>query len=431
MDTSYLEYVLASPGIDPTDHHSNSGSVIWTSSVLCITVFLMTIARLRVRWNLGTYGRDDAFIVGATFITLLFTICSIHGARQGLGKHIYDILLPDHSDPKLEATQSIAIPLFGSYVAYNLAIALVKLSIIASYLRIIPNMIFRRIMWGVGTSVVLLAVVECLTVIFECNPPESSWNWGIKRKYCINIPAFFYAVSSINTATDFGLWGAPLWFFLKSQMPRKKKVELGLLYVVGLAGCLFGLFRIGYLKGLTSPDITYTGALPLNNSMAEVCLGIIAANIPPLRPAFRIFRPVLEFFRPVLEWFRPVLEWFRPMLKWFRPMLEWFRPMRQWFQKLRGSPPVSIVPVDKETPANTPQVDVIPHFERRRTMSRVEAYGKSSRSDDIEMGDLDDDDFEGGFRQYLGSSMSSCRNTPSVTGTFGERGSATSVNDMV
>ncbi|KAH7419014.1 hypothetical protein BKA64DRAFT_649874 [Cadophora sp. MPI-SDFR-AT-0126] len=389
-DTSYFEGLQAGAGIDPNDHSSMSSSIIWTTSVLMAAVLFITVARMLVR---GGYryeshtmdrsrilGYDDYLMFAALVVTAFLAMCSIIGAWMGLGRHIMDILR-ENPDPKLEQTQSLIQTLYGCYVCYSVANALTKLSIIASYLRIFPGMHFRRAMWGLGIFVVLQALASVVTIIFECDPVESSWNWNVKRKKCIDIQLFFYITSAINTATDFALWAAPMPYFLKSHMSRKQRIELVLLYSIGLLSCLSGLFRLGQLKGLGSLDITYHGALPLNCSMGEVSLGIICACIPPLRPTFR---PILQKLRLVSR-----------------------------------TPPIDKC---KVTPVSTPQVSQHPYFERRRerALSRILEDGPEN---------IEFDEFEESFRQYLGSSVSSLR--PSETGTIGERGSATSARRFV
>ncbi|KAH6723905.1 hypothetical protein BKA61DRAFT_17826 [Leptodontidium sp. MPI-SDFR-AT-0119] len=385
-DTSYLESLQAGEGINPNDNSSMSGSIIWTNCVLLGVVLMMTVARIIVRTlvqparnhmdHSRAIGSDDYIMIGASLATGSLAAFSIVGAHQGLGRHIMDILR-EQWDPKLEATQRLIELLYGCYISYAIANTLTKMSIIASYLRIFPSMKFRRLMWAIGTCVMLQGIASVITIVFECDPPESSWNWNVKRKKCIDIQLFFYITSGINTATDFALWVAPMGYFWKAKMARRQRIELILLYSIGFVGCLAGLFRMGQLKGLKSMDITYTGALPLNCSMAEVSFGIVCACIPPLRPALR--------------------------------------PILQRLRLISGSPPVT-----KDTPVSTPQISDTRQFERRRTLSRIEETGTYDHNEHIEL-----DQFMSSFGQYLGSSAS-LRPTPSETGTIGERASATS-----
>jgi len=376
-------------------------------------VFVFAIARAAVRlkyhpvypWSRRDQARiigwDDYLIFGAVVATIFLSMCSIIGAWSGLGRHIMDILR-ENPDPKLENTMSLIQILYGCYVCYSLANCLTKLSIIASYLRIFPSMHFRRVMWALGIFVVLQGVTSVLTIIFECDPVESSWNWNVKRKRCIDIQLFFYITSAINTATDFALWAAPMPFFWYSRMSREQRIGLVLLYSIGFLSCLSGLFRMGQLKGLKSLDITYLGALPLNCSMGEVCLGIICACIPPLRPAFR---PILQKLR--------IVSTPPPVFKGRVRMLT----DAEMGAIMRAHPYVRAHPGYMASP----------YYAQRRP-ERLETIGPilSRINEDHSDESIEFDEFEESFRQYLGSSIAKVH-----TGPISERGSATSARYFV
>ncbi len=107
--------------------------------------------------------------------------------------------------------------------------------------------------------------------------------------------------------------------------------------------------------------------------MAEVSFGIICACVPPLRPALAPF-----------------------------------------FHKIRalGTTPKT----DVTTPVTSPQANDFRAYQQQR-LSRAQEV------DNVEM-----DEFDQNFRQYLGASMQPphARTNPSQASTIGERGSATS-----
>lgn len=67
-DTSYLESLQNGVGMDPNDHSSMSGSIIWTTGVLMFAVFVFALARAAVRLRnhpVQPYSRgDQARIIG-------------------------------------------------------------------------------------------------------------------------------------------------------------------------------------------------------------------------------------------------------------------------------------------------------------------------------------------------------------------------------
>ena len=166
--------------------------------------------------------------------TVAFSGFAIVGAEMGLGRHIWDIMADYASGDLLGLAELLTKLLYGGYCSYTIAITLTKLSIIASYLRLFPGRTFRQALWTIGILIVLQGISSVLVMIFECDPPASSWDWSIQRRSCIDTGLFFYISSAINVATDFALWFAPLRCFWKSKMPARQKVELLLLYAVGL-----------------------------------------------------------------------------------------------------------------------------------------------------------------------------------------------------
>ncbi|KAJ5042924.1 uncharacterized protein L3040_004314 [Drepanopeziza brunnea f. sp. 'multigermtubi'] len=272
--------------------------LIWTASFLMILAVGMTSLRLSARLcvklpanrrgKTSAVGLDDYLMLAATLFMVVLAGFIIVGAKRGLGTHIWIIVrIPTFN---FRAAEHLVKLNYGAYSAYAVATSLTKLSIIASYLRIFPGKIFRRLMYVLGVAIVIQAIIFVLVVVFACTPPEGSWNWSIPRRKCINIRLFFYVSSALNVASDFLLWGAPIPVFWRSAMPQRQKIELSGLYAIGLVSCLAGLFRLGQLKGLGGIDVTYEGAAPLNCSMAEVSFGITCACVPPLRPVFRLIK---------------------------------------------------------------------------------------------------------------------------------------------
>ncbi|PBP27865.1 integral membrane protein [Diplocarpon rosae] len=318
--TSYLSSIDMSQW-DYSDYTTMSGAIEWTSAFLLIIVLVIVAARFTVRIfikpphnRLGiksSLGSDDFLILAAVLFTVSFSTFSIVGARLGLGEHIWNIMREQGDFRSIvERTELLIKLLYCCYSSYSMAISFTKLSIIASYLRLFPGKKFRRLLYTIGAGVMLQGVISVVVIVFECEPASSSWDWDVPRRKCIDIQLFFYVSSGINVASDFALWVAPLGHFWKSKMPRKQKIELTLLYAVGLVGCLAGLFRLGQLKGLKSTDITFTGSLPLNCSMAEVSFGILCACIPPLRPALH---PIMQSIRTLFGMEAPVKPIASPM----------------------------------------------------------------------------------------------------------------------
>jgi hypothetical protein len=123
--------------------------------------------------------------------------------------------------------------LFVCYIFYACAIAFTKLSIIASYLRIIPHRNFRAIMFTTAAVVALLWVASIFTIIFQCTPVAKAWDFSITEGKCINFVAFLYAAGAVGLLTDLVLTFVPIPLFWKLQVSTRQKIVLSLLFGAG------------------------------------------------------------------------------------------------------------------------------------------------------------------------------------------------------
>lgn len=106
-------------------------------------------------------------------------------------------------------------------------------------------LLYRRIFlphrWGVLDIILRLFMVICsvyylitmIVKIWECKPREKIWNKTIEGT-CINIPSLLNTGGAFNTLTDFVILLVPLKALWKLQMKTRRKIELALLFTVGL-----------------------------------------------------------------------------------------------------------------------------------------------------------------------------------------------------
>lgn len=157
-------------------------------------------------------------------------LCLI-GARLGLGEH--EETLGNTEAEVDQKVKNITKLLYGSYIAYALAITFTKCSIIGAYLRLFPDIMFRRLVKATGVIVVGLCVCSIFIVAFECTPVYEVWDSLAENRKCINIVAFFYTTSAITLLTDMFLFCVPIPLFVRMQMPLAKRVTISVLF--GLA----------------------------------------------------------------------------------------------------------------------------------------------------------------------------------------------------
>lgn len=131
----------------------------------------------------------------ACFFSYGDNIIELAGLRSGYGKHI--ISLP------ITSWTLFFKYLFAFELFYDLAIILVKFSIIATQYRMFRIVYYRRILIGCSIFVICLFISQTLVVIFACIPISDFWETFTLGPRCVNVVATIRIYGGINAATDF------------------------------------------------------------------------------------------------------------------------------------------------------------------------------------------------------------------------------------
>jgi hypothetical protein len=173
----------------------------------------------------------------AFLMAVAFCFNNKYGASQGVGQHIWDTGYLTDPAQFPEIANSITLNLYISYVLYIFSTLGTKLSLICHYRKIFPRSTspnFFYLNTSMAIIVISVAVVSVITLIFECHPIQSSWNWDVPRDYCIDIQAFFNATSTVNVTMDIILVVAPLRLLWRINNTRAKRATLCTLYGAGI-----------------------------------------------------------------------------------------------------------------------------------------------------------------------------------------------------
>jgi len=117
---------------------------------------------------------------------------------------------------------------------YNLALTLVKISIVFQYIRIFPA---KKIVRFCRFLLVFLCLYGSWTFfgsIFMCVPAAAFWDETVKGK-CMSRLGFWFSNAGVNIPLDILIFAIPLPLLKELQLPRKQKI--GLMFVFG-AGAL-------------------------------------------------------------------------------------------------------------------------------------------------------------------------------------------------
>ncbi|KAI1765355.1 hypothetical protein GGR53DRAFT_529579 [Hypoxylon sp. FL1150] len=227
---------------------------------------LSTVFRLWVKARPSSQGYlafDDYLMIWATVVAVAECIAGlVCGAPNGLGRHIQA----------------------GDYIFshfYDVAIASVKLSILALYYRIFAAYKFRIIIIITAILVVSWLLTMEILLGLGCRPVQGWWDVTVAATAtCVDKVAFTYSTNITNLITDIWIFLMPIPIILGLQASKDKKIGLCFLFSVGLGTCAISAARLSVVFTVGTEDITW-GEVPLGILSAwEPCGGILCANLP-------------------------------------------------------------------------------------------------------------------------------------------------------
>ncbi|KAF2440767.1 hypothetical protein P171DRAFT_325708, partial [Karstenula rhodostoma CBS 690.94] len=251
--------------------------------VLGTTVFavITMVARLWVRVKLiRNVGWDDYSMACATILCIVGAGIVIPEVHYGAGRHI-DQISPE--DFKLGFKLN-----FITQPIYLIAICVVKMSVGFFLLRIAIIPFYRHTIQGIMGFMAFYTTGCFFTIMFQCTNIAVQWDQSAKGTCWTKktIQALGYTNVSCNIVTDLLLAIIPmLW---QVQLNRRQKSSVICILGLGVFATAAALVKISFLPnyGITgdwlwdSRNITIWTAL-------ETCVGIIAGNLPCLKPLFR------------------------------------------------------------------------------------------------------------------------------------------------
>ncbi|KAK1976066.1 hypothetical protein LZ30DRAFT_667493 [Colletotrichum cereale] len=247
------------------------------------TAIVATALRCFVRAGLvRAFGTDDWLMVLASAFFTCYSSFSIAGVHYGTGRHHEDI-------GKENVTKALEC-WWWCYLFYCLSMIASKLSIAFFLARITTQKVHKWIVYGAALITVLSGVVFFFVTLFQCRPVSFFWNKD-QAGSCININvviglAFLYSVFSV--ISDFAFAILPAFIVWDLQVPRKTKIALIPLLMMGCVASSAVLVRFGYLMGLKDPDFLWASLDTAIYSSVEQGLAITAGSLATLRPLLKI-----------------------------------------------------------------------------------------------------------------------------------------------
>ncbi|KAF9881889.1 integral membrane protein [Colletotrichum karsti] len=228
---------------------------------------------------------DDYLVITSLMFTISLIVVLFNIVAHGLAHHMWDIRF---------ATYNINFPILTivGTILYALAITFSKLSILFLYLRLSPQVWFRRGVYCLIAIVCGYSIVYILLNILACVPVRATWDLTITDKTCIDQLSIYLALSIANIIMDFLILLLPIPVVMPLQMARRQKASIILLFGTGAFVVGVAIRRtIPFPQLLSSPDYSWDAADVFVWCFIEINAGMICASVPALKPFFVRYLP--------------------------------------------------------------------------------------------------------------------------------------------
>ncbi|CAF9925812.1 hypothetical protein IMSHALPRED_006787 [Imshaugia aleurites] len=242
-------------------------------TIACIAVILRFQARRMAKIR---YEADDWLILAGLFFTLGVVICALLGVRYGSGRHT--ILLKNPAD--------IGKLLLSGEVIWGFAISTIKGSLLYLYYRIFfVSRKFTIALCVVGVFVVCYCLTQSFASIFQCMPVDSNWTIGVKH-YCVNTDLGATIIAGLNVLTDFAILILPMPLLYQLQKPLKERIQIMGMFLLGGLVCFASIYRCVLTHEISYTDPAWTDVRATIWTTVELCIGVLSACLPTMRPLF-------------------------------------------------------------------------------------------------------------------------------------------------
>ncbi|TRX91834.1 hypothetical protein FHL15_007387 [Xylaria flabelliformis] len=260
----------------------------WTTQRVAIAFIILEFSAVAARFGTRYYyktkwGIDDylaapalVFAVGVSVIAIV----EVHVA--GIGRHL--TVLAAYEPQAIVNWYKCA---YAIEQLYGAGVAFPKLSIIASYLRVLTDRRSRWIAKIIGVIVALTGTAVVITSLASCKPFSARWDPVLSPTACINPVTYWQASSIPNVFTDIVMLILPLPMVWNLQIDRGQKIALTLVFALGSFGIVASIIRLVTVFQVANlADGTWASAGVAVWSAIEAGVYLISSCLPVLRPLY-------------------------------------------------------------------------------------------------------------------------------------------------
>ncbi|OJK01626.1 hypothetical protein ASPACDRAFT_116530 [Aspergillus aculeatus ATCC 16872] len=220
---------------------------------------------------------SDYMLVIGTIATVSVTVVGyLMVYIGGAGKHVTEL-----TETEMENVLKLFI---AAPILWGVATTAIKLSILAFYYIVFRNRQLWIAVYCTAAATICLFIITFVEPLVQCRPFRYTWDKYHTTGTCVNMQPLLIAIAALNLAIDLTIFCLPLPTLWRLQMNLRKKLELSVIFLLGLIVCVMSGIRIKALIQLDQNDFTFTVLDDCLYGLLEISLGIINACLPFLRP---------------------------------------------------------------------------------------------------------------------------------------------------
>ncbi|KAK8161974.1 hypothetical protein IWX90DRAFT_488469 [Phyllosticta citrichinensis] len=249
-----------------------------------VTVFCMgRILSKILRKSNHALGWDDWLMVLSGVLILGVDFLGCFSTMYGSGYHTWDV--------RAEWIYPWGKIDFATYWLFVPCLAITKVSLCLSYLRLFPSRTNQWFCWAMIISQSAWFVAFLVVLAVACRPMSAFWMLDKQKDKCIDLKFILLFQAFFNSATDFLVFLWPLRILWRIQLPLHRRIGLVITFGFGCLGCLAGALRAYSLnKYFESNDPFWQTAELWCIIGGEGNFGVVCGCLPTLKPIMqRIF----------------------------------------------------------------------------------------------------------------------------------------------
>ena len=180
-----------------------------------------------------------------------------------------------------------------------LIVNITKASILIQYLRVFSDRVVRSF------SILLMILIlpaACWGIFggtFLCSPTARLWRPELPG-HCLNAQKYWISVAGLDIGLDFLVLLLPLPAITNLHLPRKQKLGLMLVFLLGFFVCIVSVIRlVTVLIASAKDDFVMSGVWAIIWSTVEANVGIICASLLALKPLVaKLFPTIIQESKP-------------------------------------------------------------------------------------------------------------------------------------